>query len=75
MEKNKIIYKKAVGEKSGKPYSCIAVDLGYREAVLTFDSAVIAELLDCSPRELANKPVGVEVIGYLGTAEEVGGKK
>ena len=74
MEKNKIIYKKAVGEKSGKPYNCIAVDLGYREVVLTFDSAVIAELLDCSPRELANKPVGTEVIGYLGGVDKGGAK-
>ena len=74
MEKNKIIYKKAISEKSGKAYNCIVVDMGYREVTLTFDSAVIAELLDCSPRELANKPVGVEVIGYLGVAED-GGKK
>ena len=53
MEKNKIIFKKAISEKSGKAYSCICVDMGYREVALTFDSAVIAELLDCSPRELA----------------------
>ncbi|MCM1296855.1 MAG: hypothetical protein NC311_15055 [Muribaculaceae bacterium] len=76
MEKNKIIFKKAISEKSGKAYSCICVDMGYREVTLTFDSAVIAELLDCSPRELATMKVGEErVIGYLGAAEDKGGAK
>lgn len=75
MEKNKIIFKKAVSEKSGKAYNCIVVDMGYREVTLTFDSAVIAELLDCSPRALATVKVGEErVIGYLEVAE-AGGKK
>lgn len=75
MEKNKIIFKKAISEKSGKAYNCIAVDMGYREVTLTFDSAIIAELLDCSPRALATVKVGEErVIGYLEVAEE-GGKK
>lgn len=76
MEKNKIIFKKAISEKSGKAYNCIAVDMGYREVTLTFDSAIIAELLDCSPRALATVKVGEErVIGYLEVAEENGGKK
>lgn len=75
MEKNKIIFKKAVSEKSGKAYNCIVVDMGYREVTLTFDSAVIAELLDCSPRALATVKVGEErVIGYLEVAD-AGGKK
>lgn len=75
MEKNKIIFKKAISEKSGKAYNCIVVDMGYREVTLTFDSAIIAELLDCSPRALATVKVGEErVIGYLEVAEE-GGKK
>ena len=75
MEKNKIIFKKAISEKSGKAYSCICVDMGYREVALTFDSAVIAELLDCSPRELATMKVGEEmIIDYLGI-DENGGKK
>lgn len=76
MEKNKIIFKKAISEKSGKAYNCIAVDMGYREVTLTFDSAIIAELLDCSPRALATVKVGEErVIGYLEVPEEKGGKK
>lgn len=76
MEKNKIIFKKAISEKSGKAYNCIAVNMGYREVPLTFDSAIIAELLDCSPRALAIVNVGEErVIGYLEVAEEQGGKK
>ena len=75
MEKNKIKFKKALSEKSGKPYNCVCVDLGYREVALTFDSAIIAELLDCSPRELAARPLGEEVIGYLEVAENNGGKK
>lgn len=75
MEKNKIIFKKAISEKSGKAYNCIAVDMGYREVTLTFDSAIIAELLDCSPRALATVKVGEErVIGYLEVAED-GGKQ
>lgn len=75
MEKNKIIFKKAISEKSGKAYNCIVVDMGYRELTLTFDSAVIAELLDCSPRALATVKVGEErVIGYFGVAEEEGKK-
>ena len=76
MEKNKIIFKKALSEKSGKAYNCVCVDMGYREVALTFDSAVIAELLDCTPRELATVEVGTErVIGYLGVTEDNGGKK
>ncbi len=67
MEKNKIKFKKALGEKSGKAYTCICVDVGYREVVLTFDSAIIAELLDCSPRELIACSLGEKVIGYLET--------
>ena len=67
MEKNKIKFKKALSEKSGKSYNSICVDLGYREVTLTFDSAVIAELLDCTPRELAGCPLGEKVIGYLET--------
>lgn len=76
MEKNKIIFKKAISEKSGKAYNCICVDMGYREVALTFDSAIIAELLDCSPRALANAKTGEErIIGYLEVAKEEGGKK
>ncbi len=79
MEKNKIIFKKAISEKSGKAYNCIVVDMGYREVTLTFDSAVIAELLDCSPRVLAAVKVGEErVIGYIdvdGTGVTENGKK
>ena len=35
MEKNKIIFKKAISEKSGKAYNCIVVDMGYREVTLS----------------------------------------
>lgn len=76
MEKNKIIFKRAISEKSGKAYNCIVVDMGYREVALTFDSATIAELLDCSPRALATFKVGEErIIGYLEAAEDKGGSK
>lgn len=74
MEKNKIIFKKAISEKSGKAYNCICVDMGYREVTLTFDSAIIAELLDCSPRALATVKVGEErVIGYLESGDNTEG--
>lgn len=68
MEKNKIYFKKALG-KSGRPYTCILVDLGYREIVLTFDSSVCAEILDLSARELAALPVGEWEIGEIFAAE------
>ncbi len=76
MEKNKIMFKKVISEKSGKAYNCICVDMGYREVTLTFDSAIIAELLDCSPRVLATVKVGEErIIGYLEAVADEGGKK
>ena len=68
MEKNKIKFKKALG-KSGRPYTCISVDLGYREIVLTFDGSVCAEILDLSARELAALPVGEWELGEIYAAE------
>ncbi len=38
--------------KSGKPYTCLAFDLGYRYFPISFRVSEIAELIDCSPSEV-----------------------
>lgn len=38
--------------KTGKPYFALVANLGYRQAVLTFDTSLIAELLGVSVAEL-----------------------
>lgn len=40
--------------KSGNAVSAYGVDLGYTVKILTFDYSIIAELLDVTPRQLAD---------------------
>lgn len=55
----KLVYKKQIG-KNGKPFDCIAVDLGYSTEILTFNSAVCANVMGVSQKELAALPVPTE---------------
>lgn len=38
--------------KNDKPYYALVLDLGYTKKFLAFGSALCAEVLDCTPREL-----------------------
>lgn len=51
----------------------LSVDLGYEKVAITFDSNVIAQVMGCSRKELAARPVGESVIGDL-TINEKGVK-
>ena len=48
----KKIYVTRNNSKNGKPYFALVVNLGYRQAVLSFDTSLIAEILDISVAEL-----------------------
>lgn len=61
----KIFFKKAVGQKSNKNYNALVVKTGYSEETLTFDSKLIAEILNVTPRQLAAVPVGEYEIGNI----------
>lgn len=39
-------------DKTGKYYYCLSLDLGYRTVALSFEPAVIAEILGVSVREI-----------------------
>lgn len=65
----KVIFKKGVG-KSEKHYDMLSVDLGYEKVALTFDSNVIAQVLGCSRKELAARPVGESVVGEFNITEK-----
>lgn len=54
IEKNlKVIVQKK--NKEGRDYVVMEADLGYRKAAITFDRALIAELLGISIKELYEK--------------------
>lgn len=61
----KIFFKKAVGQKSNKSYNALVVKTGYSEETLSFDSKLIAEILNVTPRQLAAVPVGEYEIGSI----------
>lgn len=61
----KIFYKKAVGKQSNKNYDALVVKTGYSEETLTFESKLIAEILNVTPRQLAAVPVGEYEIGSI----------
>lgn len=61
--KLKIYVKKS--EKNGKTYRMLVVDLGYREATISFDDNIIAEILGVSVGSLYAYPVGVREVGDL----------
>lgn len=53
---------KNVGKKSGKEYLALQIDLGYRNVVLSFDSAVIAEVSGLSFADLHAIKIGEDKI-------------
>lgn len=46
-------------KKTGKKCAALIADLGYRKAFLNFDINLIAELLNCSVREVYDFDVGI----------------
>lgn len=57
----KFSYKKAMG-KSGKPYHCLEVNMGYGKEVLFVGDAVCANILGISQKELAALPCPTEKV-------------
>lgn len=55
IEKNLKVMVQKNKNKEGKEYIVMQVDLGYREAAITFDRWLIAELLGMSIKELYEK--------------------
>lgn len=49
---------KNLGKKSQKEYLALAVDLGYRESIITFDTTLIAEITGLSFAEMHALKVG-----------------
>ena len=70
----KIIFKKAVGKQSNKNYNALVVKTGYSEETLTFDSKLIAEILNVTPRQLAAVPVGEYEIGSISDKVDLSAK-
>lgn len=61
----KLFIEKKKSEKkdgSGKEYLMLNVDLGYRVATITFDSAIMSELADMTIRQLNALQVGDKII-------------
>lgn len=54
----KLVVKKAVSSKTGKPYTCLVLKMGYRDAVLSFDFNLCAEALRMSISDLFDLPDG-----------------
>lgn len=46
--------------KTGRPYTAVVVNVGYREIILTWDSGICAEVLGVSQYELYNMPAPTE---------------
>lgn len=61
----KFFIEKRKGEKSGKEYVALYVDVGYREYALTFDTSICADILDVRQSELSlitlNEKIYIEV--------------
>lgn len=58
MENFKLVVKKSLSAKTGKPYSCLVLKMGYRDAHLSFDFNLCAEALRISIPELFDLPDG-----------------
>lgn len=58
----KLIVKKGIGKTSGKAYSMLILDLGYRTINLSFDITVCAEALGVTPAELFTMENGDYVV-------------
>lgn len=53
-----IVVEVFVSKKTNKKCSAVVADLGYRKAFLSFDINLIAELLNCSVRDVYELDVG-----------------
>lgn len=59
MNRYYVVIKKS--NKTGSLFPCLMVDTGVRSIVLSFDRAVIAEVLDVSPRFLSEQSEGTVI--------------
>lgn len=62
MQKMKLEIVKNKGRNSGKEYLALVVDLGYRNAILTFNSTIIAEISGMSFGDLHSISLGKPVL-------------
>ena len=58
----KLIVTKQISAKNGKTYYALVLDLGYARKYLSFDKYMCMELLEKSPRELEELPLGEYII-------------
>lgn len=62
MEQFNLVVVRKVSAKSEKTYTMLGIDLGYRVANLTFDTALISELTNIGIRELNSLELDKAVI-------------
>lgn len=58
----KLIVIKQISAKNNKPYYALVLELGYARKYLSFDKYMCMELLEKSPRELEELPLGEYII-------------
>lgn len=54
----KVVVEVSISKKSGNQYAALVADLGYRKAYLSFDTNLIAEILNCSVRDVFDLDIG-----------------
>ena len=61
-----LFVEKKLNEKTGKEYTAIYADYGYRVAPISFDNELMCELLECAPGKIHTMKVGDKfIIGQL----------
>lgn len=58
----KLIVTKQIATKNNKTYYALVMDMGYMRKYLSFDKYLCMELLEKSPRELEELPLGEYII-------------
>lgn len=57
----KLYVVKNVGKKSGKEYTALCIDLGYRETLISFDNQLVAEISGMTFADLHALKVGDKI--------------
>jgi hypothetical protein len=57
----KVYFEKRLSIKTRRPYVCISVDLGWKVAVLTFDTTTVSDVLNVTNADLASIPVDTKI--------------
>lgn len=58
----KLIVRKSISKKTNKPFAMLILDIGYRMAILSFDTSLCAEALGVSVKDLMTLDDGDYVV-------------